>query len=81
MVKWLKSTNKKTRRRRQEIGRCHFLLYFEAGNYYRRAKMQAVVALHFLQSWQERNKKPYQNMLRKLQSTKDLTSCSTAHRK
>ena len=75
MVKWLKIDEQdKTRRRRQEIGQV--AIYYISkqaiivGDRQRRKSLSHYI---LLQSWQDRNKKPYQNMLRKLRNTKDLT--------
>ncbi len=74
-VKWLKIDKQdETRRRRQ---RSQVAIYYISKQVLllRRAKNAAVVALHSLQSSGTSNKKPYQNMQRKPQSTKDLDSC------
>ena len=69
MVKWLKIDKQdKTRRRRQEIGQV--AIYYIIGE---ERKCKPLSHYILLQSWQDRNKKPYQNMLRKLRNTKDLT--------
>lgn len=75
MVKWLKIDKQdKTRRRRQEIGQVAiYYISKQAIIIGDERKYKPLSHYILLQSWQDRNKKPYQNMLRKLQSTKSLT--------
>jgi hypothetical protein len=75
MVKWLKIDKQdKTRRRRQEIGQVAiYYISKQAIIIGDERKCKSLSHYILLQSWQDRNKKPYQNMLRKLQSTKGLT--------
>lgn len=71
-VRWLKKETGNFRQRRREIG--------EVAVYY--LSKQAVIvgderrALPYyilLQSWQDRNKKPFQNLVRTISSRKNLT--------
>lgn len=71
-VKWLKKETGNFRQRRREIG--------EVAVYY--LSKQAVIIgdergvtpyYILLQSWQERNKKPFQNLMRTISNRKSLT--------
>lgn len=71
-VKWLKKETEKYNQRRREIG--EVAIYF--------ISKQAVIIgderrglPHYilLQSWQDRNKKPYQNLIRTIKARKNLT--------